>query len=172
MAWFIDALKGIFDGLTVSWTVKSSMTGGERRVNGAPVDTLLLNRSIFTDKSTIGDMFIDGVWRCFSLEPTIRKQDGVKLAMPQGKYELVMYDSPHFKKRVPLLLKVPGHDSIEIHPGNCPADTHDCILPGLGKDVDWVSDSEKAWEALVARIEEKLKAGRYYIGVSGGGQDA
>lgn len=134
-----------------------------------PMDCMILNRVDFTDKSTIGDIYIDSAWQCFAMEPTCRHIPGTILAMPIGKYEVVMYDSPHFKMRVPLLLAVPGHDHIEIHPGNCPSDTHDCILPGRGKDVDWVSDSRTAWTDLVGKIEAKLAQGRFYIGITGGG---
>lgn len=143
-----------------------------------PPDTVILSRDVFTDKTTVSDLWIDSMWQCYALEPTCRTQPGVKIAIPQGKYELVMFDSPHvtlnqaskyFGKKVPLLLKVPGHSFVEIHPGNCLADTHDCILPGSGRSVDWVSNSDVAWEKLVAKIEQKLTLGKFYIGITGGG---
>lgn len=135
---------------------------------GTPIDTMLLNRDVFTENSTTSNVWIDCEWMCYALEPTCRKGAPGIHAIPQGKYELVMYESPHFKMRVPLLLKVPGHDYVEIHPGNCPKDTHDCILPGQGRAMDWISNSDKAFARLVAKIEEKLNAGKYYIGISGG----
>lgn len=156
-----------------------------------PADTLMVVRSVFTARSTISDLWIDSQWQCYGLEPTCRKQAGVKLAIPQGKYELVMYESPRMLKkvakwkaegkvlhplveagRVPLLLKVPAHDFVEIHPGNKPEDTEDCLLPGQGIAADWVSNSTPAWIALVTKIEEKLKAGKYYLGITGGGPTA
>lgn len=152
---------------------------------------MLLARSVFTDQSTQGDIWLDSLWQCYSLEPTTRKVPGAVVAMPQGKYEVVMYESPRMKAkvakwkaegktldpiieaaRVPLLLKVPEHDFIELHPGNGPNDTHDCILPGLGIAKDWVSDSVKAFCALVPKIEAKIAAGRFYIMVIGGGDNA
>ena len=142
-----------------------------------PTDSMILNRTDFTDSTTISDVYADGQWQCFVLEPTCRKQEGVKLAIPQGRYQLVMYDSPHFTlnraskyfgKKVPLLLGVPGHDYVEIHPGNCLKDTHDCLLPGQAKDVDLVAESEAAWEVICQLIEQKLKAGPFYIGITGG----
>lgn len=152
-----------------------------------PLDTLLLSRTDFTDQSTIGDVWIDNTWVCYALEPTSRKSAPGIHSIPQGKYELVMYESPRMKAkvtrlmvegkpihpiiraaRVPLLLKVPNHEFVEIHPGNSLKDTKDCILPGFGKDIDWVSNSEKAFIYIVEKVEEKLRAGKCYIGISGG----
>lgn len=152
-----------------------------------PMDEMILNRTDFTDKSTIGDLYIDGQWECFILEPTCRKIAGTKLAIPQGKYEVIMYESPKLLAkvarlksqgkpispileagRVPLYLNIPGHSYVEMHPGNKPEDTEDCHLPGQAKDVDYVFESESAWELVVAKIEQKLKAGKFYIGITGG----
>lgn len=167
MAWYTDALRGIFGARTITWTGESSMTGGERMM-ATPADTMVLNRSAYSDISTLGDIWIDSQWVCYTLEPTCRKMTSGPIAVPQGKYELVMYESPKNKMRVPLLLKVPGRDSIEIHIGNKPADTEGCILPGLGKSQDWVSDSGKAFRLLISIIETKLAQGPYFIGISGG----
>lgn len=135
-----------------------------------PMDTMVLNRRIFTDRSTIGELFIDGEKECFILEPSCRSQGpGFPVAIPAGKYEIVLYASPRFKKRVPLLLKVPGREMIEIHSGNKPEDTHGCLLPGNGHSVDWVSNSGVALEVLIAKIEKKLETGPFYIGITGGG---
>lgn len=152
-----------------------------------PVDEMILFRTDFTNKSTIGDLYIDGQWICFILEPTCRKQNGVKLAIPQGKYEVIMYESPKLKAkvelwksqgktvspllaaaRVPLYLNIPGHSYVEMHPGNAPEDTEDCHLPGQSKDVDYVLNSRSAFEVVVGIIENKLKSGPFYIGITGG----
>lgn len=135
-----------------------------------PSNEMVLNRIDFTDKSTCGELWVDGEFYCYTLEPTCRKKVGDVVAIPQGKYEVVMYDSPHFKKRVPLLLKVPGREYIEIHTGNNPDDTHGCMLVGMCKGIDSVMDSVKAFNGLISKIEEKLKAGKYYIGITGGGE--
>lgn len=153
-----------------------------------PPDMMILNRNIFTNRSTIGDLYIDGAWVCYILEPTSRDQGpNVIAAIPTGRYEVVMYKSPRMKRkvlvwkeqgiklhplveaaRVPLYLKVPGHDFVEMHPGNSPEDTKDCHLPGKGCSVDWVSNSVEAWIDVVGKIERKLKAGPFFIGVTGG----
>lgn len=133
-------------------------------------DTLILNRNTFTNKSTIGDLLMDGVFQCFVLEPTCRKQEGVKLAIPAGKYELALYDSPKNRRSVPLLKEVPGHSFVEIHIGNAPKDTEDCLLPGRLKEPDFVGESELAFNKLLPKIEEKLKQGKVYIDIIGGVQ--
>lgn len=164
------------------------MTGGERQTITTAPDTMILSRATFTAKTTLGDLWLDSIWQMYTLEPTCEKQPDVKLAIPMGRFEIVMYDSPRMlakvarwkaegqvlhpviaAARVPLLLKVPGHDFVEMHPGNSLADTHDCILPGFGKAVDYVSHSQDAFIHLVPLIEAKLKAGKFYLGIIGGG---
>ncbi len=36
---------------------------------------LLLLRNVFTDKSTIGDLLVDGNFFCYTLEDVVRKPD-------------------------------------------------------------------------------------------------
>lgn len=158
-------LERMFSAFAVN--IPFERTGAEREMN-TPLQEMILNRTDFTDKSTIGDLFFDGELYCYILERTCRKTDTI-VAIPQGKYEVVMYESPRLKMRVPLLLKVPGRDMIEIHAGNKPEDSIGCLLPGLSKSVDYVMDSRKALAGLIEKIEEKLKAGKFYIGITGGG---
>lgn len=50
--------------------------------------------------------------------------------IPVGTYPARRYASPHFGYDLYRLYDVPGHDAIELHVGNLPADTHGCILLG------------------------------------------
>jgi hypothetical protein len=184
--WFQNVLGVWWKRPSITITKSLTLTGGEKKME-TPINTMILNRTDFTDNSTIGDLYVDGNWVCFTLEPTCRKQEGKFLAMPQGKYEVVMYESAKLKAnvlvwlsrgeavspilkagRVPLLLNVPGHDFVEMHPGNSPSDTKMCILPGQAKDVDYVMESRAAFETVASLVEEKLKAGKFYIGITGG----
>ena len=137
-------------------------------------------RQDFTDNSTIGEVLVDGNHQCFYLEPTCRDIPGKIKAIPAGTYEVVMYNSPRFSamtppptwfswfdKQVPLLLKVPGHDGVLIHPGNTPFDTLDCLLPGYTKAVDFVGESDAAWKDLVTIIVARLALGQLFVEMIG-----
>jgi uncharacterized protein DUF5675 len=156
-------LKKIFSLTSLSFR----QTGYEKRMNN-PLDSMILNRTDFTDKSTIGDLFLDGNWQCFTLELPCRNPNGGKICIPEGKYELLMQWSTRFGMDTPHLQNVPDRTFIEIHPGNKPEDTEGCILLGQSKDVDWVSNSRAAYQALIPFLDEKLKAGKFYISITGG----
>ena len=132
-----------------------------------PDDMMTLNRTTFTDKSTIGELYIDSALECFTLELSVRKQSGVKNCIPCGKYEILMLWSARFQMNTPHLQNVPDRTFIEIHPGNKPEDTEGCILLGQGKDTDWVSNSRAAYQALIPKIETKLAQGKFYIDITG-----
>ena len=92
---------------------------------------LTLKRFWFTDKSTIGCLYIDDIFECFTLEDVVRE---VKIqnetAIPEGKYQVIINWSPHFKKVLPRLVNVPNFEGVLIHTGNFPKDTGGCILVG------------------------------------------
>src|SRR4051794_1532912 len=99
-------------------------------------------RKQFTDKSTIGDLFINDQFECFTLEDVVRpvKIKGMT-AIPAGIYEVVINFSERFRKLLPLLLNVPTFDGIRIHPGNTDKDTEGCILVGQMKQKDSIGNS-------------------------------
>jgi len=84
-----------------------------------------------TEKSTIGEMYVDGVFQCYTLED---KEREVKIksetAIPKGTYDVIINMSNRFKKEMPLLLKVPNFEGVRIHSGNTNHDTEGCILVG------------------------------------------
>lgn len=94
---------------------------------------LVLDRQYYGDSSTQGDLYIDGVWECAVLEDALAV-NGVKVSgetcIPDGTYHVLITWSPKFKRRLPLLIDVPGFDGIRIHPGNTPHDTLGCLLVG------------------------------------------
>jgi hypothetical protein len=108
-------------------------------------------------KRTIGSVYIDGQWNCYSLEDPIRpiKITG-NTAIPAGAYQVVITHSPHFDKDLPLLLNVPGFEGVRIHSGNTAADTKGCILVGLNRTVDRVVESRLAMGALQKKIQDAL----------------
>lgn len=130
-----------------------------------------VRRKIFTDKSTIGEMYLDNALECSTLEDTYRK-DAAKIygrtAIPEGRYEVVINWSDRFKRPMPLLLNVPGFGGIRIHSGNTAEQTNGCILLGHFDDdqPNIVSDSRIAFSAFFQKLETALKTSKVFLEVS------
>lgn len=118
---------------------------------------LTLRRKWLSAASTVGELFVDGVWECFVLEDRYRPAPEAKVkgatCIPLGRYEVVITESPKFKRELPLLLKVPGFEGVRIHPGNTPADTEGCLLPGRVRHGESVLESRVAFGALFAKLQ-------------------
>lgn len=125
---------------------------------------LRLSRRWFTDQATVGELFIDGVRECFTLEDQVRadrdpstpereaKVPG-RTAIPAGTYRVTVTWSPRFQTQLPRLADVPGFTGILIHAGNTAEDTQGCILVGRSRGVDAIYESRKALAALLRRLE-------------------
>jgi hypothetical protein len=126
-------------------------------------------RQIFTDKSTIGKLFIDGEFECFVLEDVVRDHKiKHETAIPYGRYEVVITFSDRFKKPLPLLLSVPEFSGIRIHSGNDRSATSGCLLLGCTRGVDFVGESRSAMEAFMPKLREGLEKGKVFITIERG----
>lgn len=121
-----------------------------------------LIREEFTDKSSIGDLFVNGTKECYTLEDKDRHlEDGInekvygKTAIPRGIYEIELTYSNRFKRVLPLLKDVPGFEGIRIHPGNTDEDTDGCILVGTIKSKDFVGHSRLAFDKLFEKMKDE-----------------
>ena len=134
---------------------------------------LLSLRRWYTDKSTISELSADQIAKpiCFILEPTVREGKDPRgiVAIPEGRYEITLYDSPRFKMKVPILNNIPGHSYVEIHPGNTSEDTHDCLCPGLDKATDCVLNSRAAFDKLFPLIDNELNTKQVWITIKNTG---
>ena len=122
---------------------------------------LRLIREPSKDGCTLGVLFIDGAFECFTLEDVVREVTGQPVsawkvkgdtAIPAGRYRVVRTRSPRFGKILPLLEQVPGFEGIRIHAGNRSADTEGCVLPGRSRGVGMVLDSRIAFESLDQKL--------------------
>lgn len=122
---------------------------------------LTLKRTTFTDKSTIGELSIDGTFFCYTLEDIVRNGPKVmhETAIPYGTYEVVVNMSNRFKRLMPLLLGVPNFEGIRIHSGNTAAHTSGCILVGMQKGVDTITQSTIAYDSLFTKIKGATQRG-------------
>jgi hypothetical protein len=117
---------------------------------------LEVKRTTFTDKSTIGELSIDGESFCYTLEDVVRKEKIFgETAIPAGTYKIEFTFSPHFQRILPHLIDVPDYEGVRIHPGNTDADTEGCILVGSTKSVDFIGNSRTTFELLWDKIHDQ-----------------
>ncbi|MBQ5596388.1 MAG: hypothetical protein IIU75_04855 [Rikenellaceae bacterium] len=124
---------------------------------------ITVKRFKLTKRCSIGNMLIDGKFFCNTLEDKVRKlPDEAKVwgktAIPAGTYKIEMYDSPRFKRRLPLLKDVPYFTGILIHRGNTVEDTVGCILVGEANG-EQVWNSTPYEKELCRRIDEATARG-------------
>ena len=132
---------------------------------------IVLTRKDFTEKSTIGELFIDGKFECFVLEDNDRKLEtaGEKAkvygltAIPRGKYSVVITYSNRFKQLMPLLLNVPYFEGVRIHKGNVAEHSHGCLLVGNGKKKDMVTGSAIAYDSIFKKLSSAAKKEKIII---------
>src|SRR5262249_11019059 len=87
---------------------------------------LEVKRQWFTTRSTVGELFIDGVHFCYTLEPPTRDDEIKPRAIPVGTYDVRIGWSPKHHRLIPMVGGVPGFSGVEIHIGNYPRDTEGC----------------------------------------------
>lgn len=129
---------------------------------------MLLERLQLDPDVTIGSLSVDGDFRCWTLEDTVRevpgkpvtdwKVDG-KTAIPYGIYAVQITFSQRFQRQMPLLIAVPGFSGVRIHPGNTANDTEGCILVGRDRYAKSVGHSILAFAPLFAEIQYGLTHG-------------
>ena len=108
-----------------------------------------------TANSTIGELTIDGVLECYTLEDIERpvKIKG-ETAIPKGTYKIIINQSNRFKRLLPLFLDVPNFEGVRIHAGNTNHDTEGCILVGRTRSNDFIGQSKKAFDSLFTKMQK------------------
>lgn len=114
-------------------------------------------RTNFNEEATIGEMYVNGIFQCYTLEDVVRPAGAPKVygktAIPEGTYKVKLTMSQRFKYVLPLLVDVPGFEGIRIHPGNTAADTEGCILVGQSKkEPNFVGQSRLAFANLFQKL--------------------
>lgn len=107
-----------------------------------------------TNTSTIGELLIDGIFECYTLEDIERDvKIKAETAIPKGTYKVIINQSNRFKRLMPLLLKVPNFEGVRIHAGNTNHDTEGCILVGRTRSKDFIGQSRKAYDKLFKKMQ-------------------
>lgn len=118
----------------------------------------IIKRIVFSKKSTIGELWVNGIFFCHILEDfdrglhqwmSLEEITAIKVprqtAIPRGFYHCKMTMSPRFGKMMPEILNVPGFSGARMHAGNHADNTEGCPLFGdyNPNQPDWVSNSTK-----------------------------
>jgi hypothetical protein len=113
-------------------------------------------------EETIGRLYIDNEYYCFTLEDQYR---AVKVKgdtrIPAGTYKVGLVNSPSFSPKYGhemLWVKdVPGFTGILIHCGNTDKDTAGCLLVGMRLGQRSILDSRVAYKKIYPIISEAIK---------------
>lgn len=130
---------------------------------------LELIRESYTKDTTIGKLYIDDVFFCYTLEDTARDY-GIKVpehtAIPRGFYKVKLSMSNRFKRVMPMVFTEPngyelinkgiGFKGIRIHGGNTHLNTEGCILVAKRKlnDSTIQGTMEKELTMILSNVEE------------------
>jgi len=119
-----------------------------------------VKRYDFKDTYTVGRLYIDDVYFCYTLEDKVR--EGVKVdgqtAIPNGTYSVIIDVSTRFGKTLPHILNVPNFEGVRIHTGNTSKDTEGCILLGhTYAGTDFIGNSKLAFDIFFNKLKESKK---------------
>jgi hypothetical protein len=116
---------------------------------------LLIIRDTFTEESTLGKLYLNGELMCDTLEnPYINNEKNIS-CIPDGQYKVRIRVARESATRdyVHLLVQeVPNRSYILFHRGNTAKDTRGCVLVGLERQQDLVSNSRLAMDLLMKEI--------------------
>lgn len=128
---------------------------------------LTLIREPTCEGFTRGELFIDGIPECFTLEDEVRtfKEVPGATAIPPYlgqepiRYRVALTKSPRFGKVLPEILNVQDFRGVRIHSGNTAADSEGCLLVGQRQGKAAVFDSKAAMLELMAALSSAVEAG-------------
>ena len=124
---------------------------------------LTVKRFEYGTDYTVGRLYIDDVYYCFTLEDKVRQVDDRPVsewkvqghtAIPRGTYDVSINYSEHFGRDMPLLNGVEDYEGVRIHPGNTDKDTEGCILLGqLWNGTDYIGNSKLAFDPFFEKLQ-------------------
>ena len=134
---------------------------------------LRVERFLTTSEATLGLLFVDETFFCFTLEDTFRevKVKG-KTRIPSGRYKIELrkeggmlekykqkFGEDH--KGMLWLRNVTDFEFVYLHVGNSDADTEGCILLGEGctRKPPSLSDSTMAYKRLYPMVYQAIEKG-------------
>lgn len=122
-----------------------------------------VDRFRYTDKLTMGKMYLNGIFHCYTLEDKVRPKNEKKVmyytAIPAGTYtvNLQAYSMYDYLRGTPVINNVPGFTGIRIHGGHNSFnqdDTEGCILVGDADLGTKIGDFKVVLPEIIARIKK------------------
>ena len=151
--WLVKLLQALISVLERKERVDTqSKTKTLTEVRGV---NLLLIRDMFSDKSIIGELFLNGERMCDTLELPYRDNQRSVSCIPAGQYKVRLRYPRESATRdyLHLLVQdVKDRSYILFHRGNSAKDTRGCILVGQGSQQDIVHNSTLAMDLLMKEI--------------------
>lgn len=141
---------------------------------------LLLQREPSERSTTFGDLSIDGVHECLTLEDEVREpagwRDGItewdadglqravlkwkvpkRTAVPSGRYRLTFENSKRFGPGTLTVNGVHGFSSIRMHGGTDAEDTEGCVIVGDKQDRFNMAISGAKFDHVLDRLKAKVR---------------
>jgi len=135
---------------------------------------LRLERITSDDDTTVGALYLDDVFQCFTLEDQYQDEKVVKKTrIPAATYKIKLRDNGNMTKRYAnkfpsmhrgmlWLQDVADFQWIYIHVGNTDKHTEGCILVGQGANIGHgnmsVMNSVRAYKDLYSKIVDAAEA--------------
>jgi len=152
-------VTGIYDQQT-RVQLESLVEYAKNRETLGKVFKMKLIRKVDSGKSTIGELYIDGEFFCYTLELPWKENKNQVSCIPPGKRRVRIRpgtDSVNFRYDHLHIMDVPNRTWILIHVANYPRDILGCVGVGSTKDVDFVGNSRVTFKGLMELIKEKMK---------------
>lgn len=123
-----------------------------------------------TNKTTLGEWWMDDNFFCYTLEDVVREKKIPKItAIPAGRYEIKITKSPKFKQDMPILLNVPGYEGIRVHWGSNSSNTDGCIIVGDETTEDEkILNSKQTYKLFFSKLKKMLKKDRVFVTIENG----
>jgi len=132
------------------------------------MNLLVIRQDFYTD-TTIGKLYVDGEFFCYTLEDAIRGE-GIKIpsftGIPAGEYFVKLSMSHRFKRIMPMVFTEDNQHQIvkggisfkgvRIHGGNTHRNTEGCILVAHNRVSDKVIQGTAEYD-LVKLLEKSEK---------------
>jgi len=131
--------------------------------------TLVRGASVRVDgreNFTPGELFYNGQHFAFTCEDEDRHLESGsekvygRTCIPRGTYSLEVSWSPHFGRRLPAILNVPGFSGIRFHGGNRAEDSLGCVLVGKVPTSTGVAQCSAVVDRLISVLDSIEDGGK------------
>lgn len=135
-----------------------------------------MHRKFLNEESTEGNLYIDGVWFCNTIEDKVRAKPGEwhsslkvyqKTAIPYGRYQVLVTWSNRFKRMLTGVFGVPDFEGIRIHNGTSELSSAGCIIVSYeDNDAEHkLVNDKKAMNDLCKKVEAAQKKEKVFINI-------